>query len=185
MPRNGAHLLTAIDACNAALTVYTPETTPKDWAMTQNNLGTALQALGKQEDNSARLQAAIDAFSAAVTVYTPVAAPMDRGGTQMNLGYARGWLGTITSNAGQCDGALVAYQASLRFHTRTDTPFDWAKTQWNLADLALARHALAPDPALPFVAQGHLDAARVVFAEDENTHQLAQCDRLQALINAT
>ena len=36
--------------------------------MTQNNLGVALQELGKREGNPARLEAAVDAFQKALEV---------------------------------------------------------------------------------------------------------------------
>ena len=38
----------AVEAYRAALEEYTRERVPLDWAMTQNNLGNALQALGKR-----------------------------------------------------------------------------------------------------------------------------------------
>ena len=55
--------------------------------------------------------------------------------------------------------------------------------EWNLADLALARHAVLPDPALLSAAQQHLTRARQVFAREANAHQLGECDRLQARID--
>lgn len=181
---SSARLHAAIDAYTAAQTVHTSEAAPMDWAMTQNNLGITLQALGEREGDSTRLRAAIDAFTAALMVYTLEAAPMDWAGTQNNLGLARRWLGAVARDAAQFSASLVAFQACNTVRTWTHAPFLWATTQWNLADLALARHALSPDPGLPGLAQGHLDAARAIFAEAENTHQLAECDRLQAQIDA-
>jgi tetratricopeptide (TPR) repeat protein len=40
------HLTAAVRAYNQALEVYTRETLPQDWAMTQNNLGNTLQSQG-------------------------------------------------------------------------------------------------------------------------------------------
>ena len=42
------HLTEAVAAYRAALQEYTRERVPLDWAMTQNNLGTALRVLGRR-----------------------------------------------------------------------------------------------------------------------------------------
>ena len=53
-----------------ALELYTQEDFPLDWAMTQYNLGIALQELGKREGNLARLEAAVEALKAYDLRYT-------------------------------------------------------------------------------------------------------------------
>lgn len=179
-----ALLKQAIAAHRAALTVRTPKATPMDWAKSQNNLGNALQTLGERNADPALLEQAIAAHRAALTVWTPETTPMDWAISQNNLGLCLRWLATVTRNAALLDEPAAAYAAALTKRTRDDAPFFWAQTQWNLADLALARHALAPDPAHLATAQAHLDLAREVFAQDGNDHQLAECDRLQALIDA-
>ncbi len=73
---------------------------------------------------------------------------MDWATSQNNLGLSLRWLATVTRNAALMDEAAAAYAACLTRHTRDDAPFPWAQTQWNLADLALARHALAPTPRI-------------------------------------
>src|SRR5262249_40285728 len=45
----------AVDASRAALTEWTRERQPLEWATTQNNLGTALETLGERESGTARL----------------------------------------------------------------------------------------------------------------------------------
>jgi hypothetical protein len=42
---------------------------PLHWAMTQNNLGTVLRALGERESETLRLEEAIAAYEAALTVF--------------------------------------------------------------------------------------------------------------------
>ena len=179
-----ARLQDAVTAYHAALEVRTREAWPMNWTMTQNNLGVALQALGEREGDTARLQDAVTAYQAALEVYTREAFPMNWAGTQNNLGIALRWLGELEANPRYFDASEIAFTECLSARPEEAAPFPWAKTQWNLADLALARHALAPDPALLVRAQGHLDVARRVFAADENTHQLAECARLQAKIAA-
>ena len=50
-------------AYREALKERTRERVPLDWAMTQNNLGTALMRLGERESGTARLEEAVAAFA--------------------------------------------------------------------------------------------------------------------------
>jgi tetratricopeptide (TPR) repeat protein len=59
---NGA-LLEAIAAYRAVLGLAPRERVPLDWAMTQNNLGTALRTLGQRESGTARLEEAVAAWN--------------------------------------------------------------------------------------------------------------------------
>jgi hypothetical protein len=61
---------------------------PLDWATTQNNLGTALGALGEQEGGTARLEEAAAAFREALKENTRAWVPLDWAFTQMNLAFA-------------------------------------------------------------------------------------------------
>ncbi|MEB3831371.1 hypothetical protein, partial [Phormidium sp. CCY1219] len=60
-----AHLQRAIECYQAALTVWTCESAPTDWAMTQNNLGSAYSDL-PTGDRAAHLQRAIECYQAAL-----------------------------------------------------------------------------------------------------------------------
>jgi transcriptional regulator with XRE-family HTH domain len=174
----------AINAHSAALAVRTPETTLMDWAASHNNLGVALQALGESTTDPAHLEQAVAAHRVALTVYTLEMTPMDWAGSQNNLGLALRWLGALKRDHVMLENAEQAFVCSLTQGDRDSAPFFWAKTQWNLADLALARHKVTPESAYLATARYHLDLAREVFAQKGNEHQLAECDRLQALINA-
>ena len=56
-------------AYRAALEERSRERVPLDWAMTQNNLGTALTRLGERESGTARLEEAVAAYRAALEVF--------------------------------------------------------------------------------------------------------------------
>jgi hypothetical protein len=58
------------------------------WAMTQNNLGSALQALGGREEGTGRLEEAVRAYRAALEVRTPEQAPFYHSRTAANLSRA-------------------------------------------------------------------------------------------------
>jgi hypothetical protein len=57
-----------VAAHRLALEERTRERVPLDWAMTQNNLGTALWTLGDREAGTARLEEAVAALDACLTV---------------------------------------------------------------------------------------------------------------------
>ena len=88
-----AHLEEAVTAYRAALEEYTPERVPLQWAMTQNNLGSALQTLGEREVGTARLEEAVTAYRAALEECTRERVPLDWARTQNNLGNALRTLG--------------------------------------------------------------------------------------------
>ncbi len=83
----------AVAAYRAALQERTRERVPLDWAMTQNNLGNALQRLGGRESGTARLDEAVAAYRAALQERTRERAPLDWAMTQNNLGGALQALG--------------------------------------------------------------------------------------------
>jgi tetratricopeptide (TPR) repeat protein len=88
-----AALLVAIAAFRAALTEWTRERVPLQWAATQTNLGNALWTLGGRESGTARLQEAVAAHRAALTEYTRERVPLQWAATQNNLGAALRRLG--------------------------------------------------------------------------------------------
>jgi len=74
-----------VAAYGEALKELTRERVPLQWAATQNNLGTALEALGERESGIATLQSAVAAFGEALKEFTPEAAPYWRAIAQRNL----------------------------------------------------------------------------------------------------
>ncbi|MCL2384720.1 MAG: CNP1-like family protein, partial [Alphaproteobacteria bacterium] len=58
---------------------------PLDWAMTQNNLGNALERLGERESGTETLKKAVEAYGEALKEWTPEAAPYWHNIAQQNL----------------------------------------------------------------------------------------------------
>ena len=87
---DNATLIEAVTAYRAALEEWTRERVPLQWAGTQNNLGSALQTLGKRESGTARLEEAVTAYRAALEKWTRERVPLDWALTQNNLGNALG-----------------------------------------------------------------------------------------------
>ncbi|MBG1259772.1 tetratricopeptide repeat protein, partial [Nostoc sp. BAE] len=122
----------AITGYEVALTVYTREALPQDWAVTQNNLAAAYsdRIKGDRADN---IEIAIAAYTAALTVYTREALPQDWAMTQNNL--ANAYSERIKGDrADNIENAIAAYTAALTVRTREALPQDWAMTQNNLAN---------------------------------------------------
>ena len=127
-----AALLFAIAAYRAALEQRTRERVPLDWAMTQNNLGNALLALGERESGTARLTEAVAAYRAALEEYTRERMPLSWATTQNNLGIALATLGARENGTARLTEAVEAHRAALEERTRERVPLDWAQTQNNL-----------------------------------------------------
>jgi tetratricopeptide (TPR) repeat protein len=89
------------------------ERVPLDWAMTQNNLGAALRALGERESDSARLAEAVAAYREALEERTREKVPLDWAMTQNNLSNALRALGERESDFARLTQAANAYQAAL------------------------------------------------------------------------
>ncbi len=122
----------AVEAYEAALVYYIPETEPLDYAMTQNNLGSAYWLLAQIEDREANLKRSVAAYEAALVYRTSEAAPLDYAGTQNNLGSTYRDLAQIEDRAGNLRRAVAAYEAALVYYTAEAAPLNYAGTQNNL-----------------------------------------------------
>ena len=102
----------------------TRDRVPLDWAMTQNNLGTALWRLGERESDTARLERAVAAYTAALAERTRERVPLDWAMTQNNLGNALSRIGERESGTARLEQAVAAYTAALaeRRTGRADFP---------------------------------------------------------------
>jgi hypothetical protein len=67
-------LIVSMTVYRAVLEEWTRERAPLAWAMTQNNLGAALQTLAARESGTSRLEEAVAAYRAALKEFTPEAA---------------------------------------------------------------------------------------------------------------
>ncbi|UKO98421.1 CHAT domain-containing protein [Nostoc sp. UHCC 0870] len=121
----------AITGYKVALTVYTREALPQDWAAVQNNLAAAYSDRIKG-DRAENIENAIAAYTAALTVRTREALPQDWAAVQNNL--AAAYSDRIKGDrAENIENAIAAYTAALTVRTREALPQDWAAVQNNLA----------------------------------------------------
>ena len=142
-----------------------------------NNLGNALQKLGEITQDPAPVAEAVKALTTALALKDKTADPLDWETTQNNLAVALRWQGALIGDRGLLQQARDGYAKCEAMDIREKALFRWARLQWNIADLALARFDLDPDPALLDEAETHVTQAREVFAEGSD-HQTQRCDDL-------
>ncbi|CBN58811.1 MULTISPECIES: tetratricopeptide repeat protein [Kamptonema] len=122
----------AIKAYKKALIIYTPSRFPRDYAMTQHNLGNAYQALADVEDKRDNCKKAIKAYEQALNIRTRKEVPMDYAKTMNNLGTAYRNLAEVENKRANCEEAIKAYREALKIRTRKEVPMDYAMTMTNL-----------------------------------------------------
>ena len=125
----------AIACYRHALEVYTKQAFPEDWAMAQNNLGTAYgdRISGDRAQN---LEEAIACFNRALEVYTKESFPEKWAGTQNNLGIAYGR--RISGDRAQnLEEAIACYNRALEVCTKEAFPEKHEQTTSNLKEVEL------------------------------------------------
>ncbi len=127
----------AIAGYELALTIFTREAYPQQWARTQNDLGAAYgeRIRGDRAEN---LEREIAACQAALEVFTRVAYPTEWATVNGNLGavYGERIRGERSENL---EMAIACLNSSLEVQTRQVNPQAWADTQNNLGIIYLYR----------------------------------------------
>ena len=121
---------------------------PLGWAMTQNNLGNALRALGEREDGIARLEEAVAPYRSALEERTRERVPLEWATTMNNLGLALFALGEREEGTARLDEAVAVYEEALRERTRERVPLDWAMSFGNQGGALLLQAERREDAAL-------------------------------------
>ena len=122
----------AILVYEQALTEFTRDRVPLDWATTRHNHANALQTLAERCTDPALMRQAIAAYQDALQERTREAEPDRWAMTQNNLGNSLSTLGEMEADRVSLEAAIVALQAAMEVRTRKAAPFDWARSQNNL-----------------------------------------------------
>ncbi len=130
-------------AYDAALTVYTREKFPMEWASVRNNSGSIHQALGQRTRDVAEFEKSAAAFRDAASVYTRQDFPLDWAMTSYNLGNTLQLLGNLSEQPAHLEEAIAAYRDALGEYKRETAPRPWALVQSGLGatlqQLAMAK----------------------------------------------
>jgi len=103
----------SIASFTSALEVFSQEDSPLEWAATQSNLGTALQALGRQESDSKLMSKSVDAYTAALLVYSRKETPEEWSIVMFQLGAAFHTYGSLLKGNRNLQKAVVSYKNAL------------------------------------------------------------------------
>ena len=137
--KKASNIEIAITGYKVALTVFTQQAFPENWAETQNRLGLAYinRIAGERAEN---LEQAISCLQNVLKVHTFEAFPQDWARTQNNLGlaYSNRIAGERAENL---EEAITCLKEALKVRTFEAFPQDWAMTQNNLATAYLDRIA--------------------------------------------
>jgi CHAT domain-containing protein/tetratricopeptide (TPR) repeat protein len=162
----------------SALTVFTREADPQNWASTHNNAGIAYwgRIRGDRADNQER---AIAHFEAALTVFTREAFPQPWAQLENNL--AATYFNRIRGQrAANIEAAIEHFEQALTVLTREAAPQLWAAAQNNLGSAYQGRvqgeRAQNRDKAIE-----HIEAALTVFMREATPREWAQSKRNLAL----
>ena len=115
---------------------------PLAWAITQNNLGNALRALGEREGGTVTLERAVEAYEAALEERTRERVPYSWAQTQVNLAIVRLEIGRRRGDAGELRAALVAVDGALEEYRAGKSEYDIGKTERLRAGIMAALHDL-------------------------------------------
>ena len=128
-----ANLDRAAEAYEAALTVYTRDAYPDDWASTYGNLGTVYWRLGQRENGTALLEKAVAAFQRGARGAVVARSCRSNGRPRRTISAssmpssASGRAPATISRA-----AIEAHRAALTEYSRDIVPLDWAPSHVNL-----------------------------------------------------
>ncbi|MGH1577402.1 hypothetical protein [Planktotalea sp.] len=146
-------------------------------------LGNALAKLGEVTKDAQTLREAVESLETALAFVSKTKAPLDWKTAQNNLGLAQRYFGDVTDDLSVLVIARDTYASCEALGYQKEAPFSWAVLQWNIADLALARYRLDPDPAHLKDARERVTQARAFFV-DGSDYQTERCDDLLAKIDA-
>lgn len=128
-------------AYQAALLVYTQDSTPNQWAKIQNNIGVAYHKLAELAEGNERLdllEQAVSACHAAQSARIREYVPFEWADTEQNLGNVLNELVKLSDDRSIQRDLLQqtaqAYQSSLEVYTYEHDPDSWARIQNKLGD---------------------------------------------------
>jgi tetratricopeptide (TPR) repeat protein len=176
-----------VTAYRSALREYTRDRVPLELAMTQMNLGRALQALGERESGTQRLEEAVAAYRSALREYTRDRVPLQWAATQVNLGNALKTLGERESGTARLEEAIAAYCAALHEYTRDRVPLQWAMSTGNQGVTLMLLAARLGDSTKARTAVQQIEVAFLAMQDGGNAsaaaYYKAQLPEAQDLVN--
>ena len=132
LEKGSTYLQQAVQAYQLGLKKISEESSPRSYAMLQNNLGTVYSDLAHYTDTLRNLELAIAAYRAALRHRRPDTSPLKFAATQNNLGTAYWHLAQHQQSAENLQQAIAAYNQALRYYRPDQEPVSYAMIQNNL-----------------------------------------------------
>ncbi len=126
------YLCEAVAAYRSALELFDTGALRAEWGTAQNNLGNALQAIGRLTGEERYLHESVTAYRSALEVHSRDALPAEWSMTQHNLGNVLVTMGERGGEERFLREAVSALRAALEVHTRENLPTAWAGSQGSL-----------------------------------------------------
>lgn len=130
------------------LDYYATYWSPKNWALTQLNLGNALMKLGERTGDISNLYDSVRAFEYALQEYTRETDPLDWATVQNNMGGVLLELTDRELGTATLTKAITAFENALLVRTRETAPSQWAATKNNLGNAYRTLGSRTQDPEL-------------------------------------
>src|SRR5262249_27206257 len=116
-----------------ALTIYTREQMPLQWATTQDNLGNALSSLGESKGETAKLEEAIVVYREALEERTRDRVPLSWATTNSNLAITLSKLGEREVGTARIEEAIAIFRDAIAVVSTLDAPHQMEMLRRNLA----------------------------------------------------
>ncbi len=135
VPYNLATMQQAIQVSQLALSTFTAEKYPQEYAILQNNIAIAYLSMSLAPEREGMRQAmAVQSFEAALKAVNLIEHPKEYAMLQNNLANALQYLPSLHRIENNLR-ALTAYNEALKVRTAKDTPLEYATTISNKANL--------------------------------------------------
>ncbi len=171
-----------------ALTEWSRDRFPLEWAMTQTNLGATLEISAASEMNEDTLQKALDSYNAALEVYRAHSDDLDVAGMHYRAGSMLEEMARRTGDSGDLQKAIDSYRAALAGYDVRSHPLMWAAVQRRLGrslslladqrgDPAIEAQAIEAFRASLGVYERRRDSLSWVLVQEELAGELANLGR--------
>ena len=162
---------------------YDGADSPRQWALAQAGLGSALHWLSNSETGTGSLLKSVAARRAALEVLTMEDAPVDWANAQNGIAMSLINLGTREQTAKYFAEVEDALTQSLKVFTREKQPLQWAFGQNNLGDAYWNRASLGGGKPDYETAKRHFELAKQGFSESGYTAPIALTDKKIELVD--
>ncbi|HTR63118.1 MAG TPA: tetratricopeptide repeat protein [Candidatus Binataceae bacterium] len=165
----------AVSMFQKALSEWSREANPLEWAMTQLNLGETLQELSGERNLDA-LHKALDAYSAALPVYQSRSDKLDTASIQFQMGWTLELISTHEGTHELARQAIDRYHAALAGFDMREHPLNWAAVQFRLGRILASLASDEEDTAMYAQAIAARKAALQVYSKEHMPRQWVETE---------